>query len=168
MVKILDKNYPEGSSSLLKFVKLMYFTGFLPIKWTDNWINGEKHRFQISWPKTMLLIALDFLAAISVPAYIFLWHWLITEGFNVRQFFTLKYYLDISDGIITTFLCQLVYFAFPSYAFWIYGTVGKKSYTAINICQVVNLDLGQSSLFCLMNVDLKKIIDQLLHPMLQE
>jgi len=124
MGKISDRKLKEEPSSLLQFVKLMYFLGYLPIKWTKQ-INGEKRQFEISWPRTILVIILDFLMALIIPAYGWLWHWLNFDNFDLGRLLTVNYYLELNDGNVTTALCQLAYIAFPSSIFWVFGTVGK-------------------------------------------
>ena len=125
MVKISDKRRTIESSSLLSFLKVMYFTGFLPIKWTSCDVHDKPDIFEISWLKTTLMIILDFFVALTIPAYLFFWHWLNIDSFDLHQLLTAKFYLEVNDGIVTTTLCQFVYITYPCCIFWIYGTVGK-------------------------------------------
>jgi len=124
MVKIMDSSWRVELSPMLGFLKVMYFTGYLPIRWTDQ-KDGEQECFEISWLKTILLIVFDFLMAMIIPAYVCLWHWLNIAGFEINQLFSVKYYMEFNDGSFTTTICQLVYVTYPFFIFWIYGIIGK-------------------------------------------
>ena len=134
MVKISDKSWKMESTSLLRFLKVMYFSGFLPINWTRCDLNDEQDRFEISWLKTILIIILDFFVALINPAYVFFGFWYSIDGFNVSQLLTSEFYLEVNDGYITTTLCRLVYAAYCFCIFWIYGTVGKQLFFQMAIC----------------------------------
>ena len=126
MVKTVDKNLTlESSSSLLRFLKVMYFFGFLPFNWT-KWISDEQQiRFKISRLKTLLVFFIDLLGAALIPTFIFVWYMLNIDGFDSGRLLTLKHYLDVNEGSATTALCQLTYIIYPCCIFWIYGAVGN-------------------------------------------
>jgi len=108
---------------MLRFLKIMYFSGLLPVNWTAQ-KDGNQIGFEISSMKTILMIVGDLFIAMIIPAYICLWHWLNITGFDFSQLLTAKFYMEVNDGAVTTTICQLVYINFPICVFWIYGIVG--------------------------------------------
>ena len=120
----MDNRWTDEPSPFLRFLKVMYYAGYLPFNWTGD-KDSDQVRFEISLPKTILVIFFDFFMAMFIPAHAFLWHWLNISGFDLTQLLSPKYYVECNDGSVTTSICQLVYVSYPFFIFWIHGFVGK-------------------------------------------
>jgi hypothetical protein len=122
MVKILVAGLKKNQKMIL-FLRVMYYSAFLPINWT---ITDENETIiKISTLKSILLVLFDILLVFMIPAYVYFWHWLNIEEFNLGQLVQLSYYLELNEGVMTTTLCQLLYITFPMLMFWIYCWIGN-------------------------------------------
>ena len=124
--KIFNKVRPMKTkgSGLLRILKLLYYFGFLPVRWTTDG-NGSVTGFEISRVGSILMIILDSLLALLIPAYFCLWHWLNIENVDLTKIWKISYYQELNDGTVTTTLCQILYIGFPSGLFWVYCKTGE-------------------------------------------
>ena len=112
--------------SLLKYLKCMFWMGYLPFEWLDP----ESHEFanvnfRASWYKTLLILVADLLIGSLVILYFPIWHLLnMGNDFDMKRLLDLEYYKYVF-GSTTSAFCNLQFISMPLLGFWSYAAMGK-------------------------------------------
>lgn len=134
----LTKQMSPKNIKLVRLLKGMYFLGYLPITWKSVQDPDQNDIFfKNSTIKSMLIIILDVIIAMSVFVFFYVWH-LINMGkdFDISQIWTLNYIVGIYDGRVTTALSQFFFILFPALLFGLYTFIGKVLLVQSNVCKV--------------------------------
>ena len=116
----------QDDMSLRKYLKFMYWIGYLPFEWIDT----ESHeftnvKFRASWYKTAFILLADLLIVSLIFIYFPVWHLLnIGKDFDLKLLLDLGYY-EAVFGTTTSAFCNLQFLTFPALTFWIYVNMGK-------------------------------------------
>ena len=127
----VPKEVPPKNLKLLRYLKVMYFLGYLPISWkTSKDPCDDEKFFQNSTVKSFVMFFIDSALAMNFLVLYYIWHLLnMGKDFDLSLIWTPKYIVGIYDGVVTTALSQLFYFMFPNMIFWMYTYFGKLIYT---------------------------------------
>ena len=124
----LPKEMPLKNLQLMRYLKMMYFLGYLPISWetsTDLYNNGNF--FKNSTIKSCVMLIFDSLMGLSFITLYYVWHLLnMDKDFDLSLIWTPKYIIGVYNGVVTSALSQLFYCFFPSMVFWIYTFLGNE------------------------------------------
>ena len=117
-----------------KWLKVMYYFGYLPFHWNKAAADGDaiadsesvdQTKFRISRAKTIIILVFDFLLAFLAPMYFVFWHWINIDDFEFSQMFRASYFVQLNGGTVTTALTQLTAIVITSCMFWIFAAFGK-------------------------------------------
>ena len=116
----------EGNMSLLKYLKFMYWMGYLPFEWIDpDSQEFDNVKFRVCGYKTLLMLFVDFLKGSLVIIYYPTWHWLnIGKDFDMKLLLDVEYYKAVF-GSTTNAFCNLQFLSIPLFCFWAYAAMGK-------------------------------------------
>ena len=112
---------------LMRHLKLMYYMRFLPVTWKNNQDHDNNEIFfENSTIKSVLLLSFDFIVAMNVFVYFYVWH-LVNMGkdFDIRCIWTATYIVGVYNGHVTTALSQLFFILFPVFLFWLNTYLGE-------------------------------------------
>ena len=119
--KFASKN-PQGNASLAKYLKLMYWMGYLPLEWIDEEISQAT--FRVSNCKTVWILIADFIIGSSIMIYFPIWHRLnMGEEFDLKQLLNPDYFKNVF-GSTTIAFCNLQFLTMPLMGFWTYALLG--------------------------------------------
>ena len=117
---------PQNDRALLRYLKFMFWMGYLPI----NWINPEEPDcqdvlFEVSFSKSSIIFILDFLISTIIVPYFYIWHRLnMKKDFDLNQLLDPNYYVMVF-GSMTSAICQLTFVISPVSFCWIFVVIGK-------------------------------------------
>ena len=119
----------QGNMSLLKYLRCMYWIGFLPFEWIDSESQAFNNiKFRVSGCKTLLILLTDLLLVSLVFVYFPIWHWLnFGNEFDLKLLLDQDYYRAVFVTTTSAF-CNLQFLTFPALTFWIFVVMGKFYY----------------------------------------
>ena len=116
----------QGNMKLLKYLRLMYWMGFLPFEWIDpESPEFQNVKFRVSGCKTILILLADLLIGSLVILYFPIWHMLnMGKDFEMNLLLDPEYYKKVF-GSTTSAFCNLQFLTMPLFAFWAYAAMGN-------------------------------------------
>jgi hypothetical protein len=119
-------NSVTENEGLLRFIKLLFHLGYLPITWTKlEDPNSSEAKFKISFWKSILIVLVDIFIVLIAIAYIPVWHILnASPSFDLSLILKTDYYIRVFEGTMTTVLTELFFILYPSICWWIFAAVG--------------------------------------------
>ena len=110
--------------SLITFIKVMYWFGYLPFSWvSEKDPEYFEIKFRISSTKTCIMLIVDLLLAMLIPLYFYLFNVLnVDPDFNPKQYLNPKFYID--DGIVTSAMSQMIYLNILVVGAWAFSFTG--------------------------------------------
>ena len=111
---------------LLKYLKIMYYFGYLPIYWIKP-VNSNyvENKFKVTWGKSLMITFLDIFIALTVVAYFPVWHILnMGPNFDLNLLTKPEYYSRIFQGSSTSALTNLGFMSYPVFSWWIFVKIG--------------------------------------------
>ena len=127
-VMLMSKDNYDHNGSMMTYLKVMYYFGFLPFSWVSE--RDPEHfeiKFRISGLKTFIMMMIDLLLSLLVPAYLYVFNILnVDPNFDPKKLLSPNYYLSLNDSVITTTLTQVVFVAFIVVSFWAYPLTGRQ------------------------------------------
>ena len=124
----LPRKMSPENLKLFRYLKLMYFLGYLPITWKiSKDPNFNENFFNNSKIISILIMAFDFGVASTIVILYYVWHLrYMGKDFDLNLIWTPGYVVDVYDGVVTNVVSQLFCALFPSTLFWIYTYLGEK------------------------------------------
>ena len=112
--------------SLITFIKVMYWFGYLPFSWvSEKDPEYSEIKFRISSIKTCIMLIVDLLLAMLIPLYFYLFNVLnVDPDFNPKQYLNPKFYIDMNDGIVTSAMSQMIYVNILVVGAWAFSFTG--------------------------------------------
>ena len=112
--------------SLITFIKVMYWFGYLPFSWvSEKDPEYSEIKFRISSIKTCIMLIVDLLLAMLIPLYFYLFNVLnVDPDFNPKQYLNPKFYIDMNDGIVTSAMSQMIYLNILVVGAWAFSFTG--------------------------------------------
>lgn len=127
-VRLMTKERHDHNGSMMAYLKVMYYFGFLPFSWVSE--RDPEHyefKFRISGLKTFIMLMMDLLLSLLVLAYFYVFNILnVDPNFDPRQLLNPSYFLALNDGVMTTSLTQMVFVAILLVGSWAYSLTGKS------------------------------------------
>jgi len=123
---IPGNNAVTENEGFLRFIKLLFRLGYLPIAWSkpeDS--NSSEAKFKMSLWKSILIALFDFFIFLIAIAYIPVWH-IFNAGpsFDLSLILKTDYYVRVFEGTMTTVLTELIFILYPLMCWWIYVAIG--------------------------------------------
>ena len=119
--------------SLIQYLRVMYYFGFLPFAWVSE--KEPKYfeiKFTISIWKTVTMLVLDMVLALLIPTYFYLFSILnVNPNISPKEVFSPSYFLAMNDGVVTTSLSQFAYIFSMMLGAWTISFTGKSIFLLI-------------------------------------
>ena len=125
-VMVLTKDSYDHNQSMVNYLKLMYYFGYLPFSWvSERDPEYVEIKFRISKFKVFIILTFDILLSLLLPAYFYLFNILnVDPNFNPKRLISPDYFYVINDGVETTAITQMAYVCILILGSWAYSHTG--------------------------------------------
>ena len=115
----------DHDRALLRYLKIMYWMGYLPINWTNpDQPDTQDVFFEVSFLKSAVIFLWNLLESSIIIPYLYFWHRInMSKDFDMSKLLSPSYYVTVF-GSSTSAVCQLIFVISPISFCWIFVKLG--------------------------------------------